>query len=67
MQELLQGLRSAEEQEDDLKASPLQWMYCHLMLLTGSRPGHTLKVSAFLAEVEKVVDQLTCLSCHPLY
>ncbi|KAK9915752.1 hypothetical protein WJX75_003637 [Coccomyxa subellipsoidea] len=53
MQELLQGLRSAEEQEDDLKASPLQWMYCHLMLLTGSRPGHTLKVSAFLAEVEK--------------
>ncbi|EIE27104.1 hypothetical protein COCSUDRAFT_55127 [Coccomyxa subellipsoidea C-169] len=44
---------AAEEQRDDLKACPLQWMYCHVMLLTGSRPEHVITVSAFLAHVKE--------------
>ena len=47
-------MRAAEEQEDDLNGCPLQWLYCNLMLLAGSRPGHIITVSAFLAHVQKV-------------
>ncbi len=53
-QDLRPGLMAAEEQRDDLKACPLQWMYCHMMLLTGSRPEHVITVSAFLAHVKEV-------------
>ncbi|KAK9909584.1 hypothetical protein WJX75_004460 [Coccomyxa subellipsoidea] len=53
MQELLPAMRAAEEQEDALNGCPLQWLYCNLMLLAGSRPGHIITVSAFLAHVQK--------------
>ncbi len=55
VQEILPALISAEQQGDDLKACRLRWKYCHLMLLTGSRPGH-ITVSDFL----KHVDQVSC-------
>ncbi len=60
LQKLLPGLKAAEEQKDDLKACPLQWMYCHMMLLTGSRPDQVITVSDFLKHVKKVC-ALICL------
>ncbi|KAK9915776.1 hypothetical protein WJX75_004020 [Coccomyxa subellipsoidea] len=41
MQELRPGLATAEEQNNEPKACPLLWMYCHLLLLTGNVPGHS--------------------------
>jgi hypothetical protein len=49
LQELRPGLATAEEQNNEPKACPLLWMYCHLLLLTGNVPGHSVQVSAFLA------------------
>lgn len=54
VQELLPSLRSLEEEEDDIKGIRLQWTYCLYMLLSGSRPDHTIKVSDFLDRVRKV-------------
>ena len=47
-------MTAAEEHREELKACPLQWMYCHMMLLSGSQPDHTITVSDFLAHVKKV-------------
>ena len=58
LQELRPGLATAEEQNNELKACPLLWMYCHLLLLTGNVPGHTVQVSTFLAFAEKVISSV---------
>lgn len=69
-QELLPGLRAAEEQQDDIGACPLQWMYCQLLLVKSSC-GHNVEVSAFLGEMLKVTtgcivpeNGLQCTSCN---
>ncbi|EIE22026.1 hypothetical protein COCSUDRAFT_56459 [Coccomyxa subellipsoidea C-169] len=50
---ILPALKSAEVQKDDLKACRLQWMYCRIMLLTGSRPSLPFTVSTFQAHVNQ--------------
>ena len=69
-QEFLPGLRAAEEQQDDIGACPLQWMYCQLLLFKSSC-GHNVEVSAFLGEMLKVntgcivpENGLQCTSCN---
>ncbi|KAK9916178.1 hypothetical protein WJX75_009745 [Coccomyxa subellipsoidea] len=52
LSEFLPGLRAAEEQQDDIGACPLQWMYCQLLLFKSSC-GHNVEVSAFLGEMLK--------------
>lgn len=58
-QELLPGLKTVTQKNNDLKLSSLLWLHCHLVLLTGSRPGQIITVSAFLLQVKRWA--LACL------
>ncbi|EIE25000.1 hypothetical protein COCSUDRAFT_40367 [Coccomyxa subellipsoidea C-169] len=59
--ELLPGLRCADEQNNELKATPLRLMQCQLMLINGSRPDKRIRVSTFLECAKKAKDGVKLL------
>ena len=63
LQELLPGLNASNAHKNELQSCSLQWMFCYMMLLTGtssgSRSQNIILVSTFLAHVKKVIAMLS--------
>ncbi len=59
VQEILPALTAGLQQKHDLKACPLQFMYCYNLLLQGSRGFNRVTVHDFLGHVNMVSHQLT--------